>query len=904
MREFLSGYILGEIWLPLLLLFLLGYLLSWLIHRWRRRIVSSGDWNAMSTRAGDAERDLAAVSAARDEAMHERTALSGRINGLTTDLESSRTELTAATNSSQKLTADLKTRDAELKKLRAESEGYSTKVKGLEADLSNAQGTISGFASLEGDHKKLKGQFDGANARIAELEGASTAANDELAAAQAKASEADARAMELEGQLRAAQADLSGAQADLAGSNDKIGSLEAAAAAAAVTAASLKAAESKSGDLEASLEASRAELDTSQTRIADLDGRLAQTNGDLEAANARISELEGELGGAQSQIAGFANLEADAGQSKSDLEAANARIAELEAALDGEDEEDVANAEVNAAHTAAWASGAWIVGTTALGTAGVEPDHVDDLKKIKGIGPKLEGVLNEKGVQTYEQLAALNADEQEIVNGALDAFPGRIYRDEWVPQAQAIMSNGHAPLTNAKKADLDSANTRIDELESALADAESANDRVAELEGQLGDANAKASELDGANARIAALEGELGDANDRASKLDPANARIAELESELGGANNQIAGFANLESDLGGAKSDLDGANARIAELEGANNDNTAEIGQLRIDVTEKDRRIEALEAAARNAADQGELDAMRSERDAAQGDLDKVRSDRDSANAEAERLRAELAAKPDVEPVDVSQYETTIARRDKTIEELRAALKGYKDMPEDIQRLAAWQTGGWKKGQTKLGTDGSDHTDDLKVISGIGPQMEQLLQSFGIKSWEQLAALDKAGVETVDGALEDFPGRITRDQWVEQAKGIMAAGHNPAGATPPKRAKPKKKKSSWQKGKTKLGTPGVAADRKDDLKVINGIGPKMEGILNGFGIRTWEQVGALKKDEVAKVTEAIDTFPGRIERDEWVPQAKDLCKRFKDVNKRPTRKTFLNDSGDDDPFN
>ena len=126
-----------------------------------------------------------------------------------------------------------------------------------------------------------------------------------------------------------------------------------------------------------------------------------------------------------------------------------------------------------------------------------------------------------------------------------------------------------------------------------------------------------------------------------------------------------------------------------------------------------------------------------------------------------------------------------------------------------------------------------------------------------------------------------------------------MENGHKPVKRAPKKRVA---KKPSWQKGTTKLGTPG--AGHKDDLKVVNGIGPKMEGILNSFGIQTWEQLGAFKKADVEKVTEAINTFPGRIERDEWVSQAKDLCKQFKDVKNRPTRETYLNNSGDTDPFN
>ena len=222
---------------------------------------------------------------------------------------------------------------------------------------------------------------------------------------------------------------------------------------------------------------------------------------------------------------------------------------------------------------------------------------------------------------------------------------------------------------------------------------------------------------------------------------------------------------------------------------------------------------------------------------------------------------------------------------------QLKAAKAAEENMPEPAKRMAAWSTGAWKSGRTKIDTDGVDHSDDLKEISGIGPQMEELLNSFDIKSWEQLAAMTAGDIAKVDAVLTDFPGRITRDEWVPQAKAIMDNGHQPVKRAPKKRVK---KAASWQKGTTKLGTPG--AGHKDDLKVVNGIGPKMEGLLNKFGVTAWEQLAALKKGEVEKLNEMIESFPGRIERDEWVSQSKDLCKRFPDRTKRPTRKTFLNE--------
>ena len=66
------------------------------------------------------------------------------------------------------------------------------------------------------------------------------------------------------------------------------------------------------------------------------------------------------------------------------------------------------------------------------------PQAVDDLKRIKGVGKVMEGVLNAKGIYLFRQLAALDAREIAWVNEAIEAFPGRIERDRWVEQAQEL----------------------------------------------------------------------------------------------------------------------------------------------------------------------------------------------------------------------------------------------------------------------------------------------------------------------------------------------------------------------------------------------------------------------------------------------------------------------------------
>ena len=60
--------------------------------------------------------------------------------------------------------------------------------------------------------------------------------------------------------------------------------------------------------------------------------------------------------------------------------------------------------------------------------------------------------------------------------------------------------------------------------------------------------------------------------------------------------------------------------------------------------------------------------------------------------------------------------------------------------------------------------------TDDLKVISGIGPKLEQVLNSMKLTRYADIAALTPADVERIDAEL-GLGGRIARDGWVEQAK-------------------------------------------------------------------------------------------------------------------------------------
>ena len=70
-----------------------------------------------------------------------------------------------------------------------------------------------------------------------------------------------------------------------------------------------------------------------------------------------------------------------------------------------------------------------------------------------------------------------------------------------------------------------------------------------------------------------------------------------------------------------------------------------------------------------------------------------------------------------------------------------------------------------------------------------------------------------------------------------------------------------------------------AVASEADDLKDIIGVGPFLERKLHSLGIYTFRQIANFAKEDVNKVNEIIEFFPGRIERDNWVEQAREFSR-------------------------
>ncbi len=132
----------------------------------------------------------------------------------------------------------------------------------------------------------------------------------------------------------------------------------------------------------------------------------------------------------------------------------------------------------------------------------------------------------------------------------------------------------------------------------------------------------------------------------------------------------------------------------------------------------------------------------------------------------------------------------------------------------------------------------------------------------------EKAESKDKAGDEKKD---EKKPAAKIADEKKADDKEAKPAKAAAKKADAEKDTKPAKQAEGFERLKKADG-------EADDLKKLTGVGPVLEKTLNEFGIYHYRQIAGLKKADIAEIDEALN-FKGRIERDEWIKQAKELVK-------------------------
>ncbi len=215
----------------------------------------------------------------------------------------------------------------------------------------------------------------------------------------------------------------------------------AGAAALAGSASDDDAAAAKAqADADAAAARAKADADAAAAKAkADADAAAAQAKADADAAAAKAKADADAAASKADDDARAAELEKARQQAELEAAKAKAEAERAAAASSTSREKAVADSVVGAGSTtpaAAVSSGT--LGTKPKGLDGPRGGSADDLKRIKGVGPKMENMLNGMGYYHFDQVADWGDQEVAWVDDNLEGFKGRVTRDRWVPQARLL----------------------------------------------------------------------------------------------------------------------------------------------------------------------------------------------------------------------------------------------------------------------------------------------------------------------------------------------------------------------------------------------------------------------------------------------------------------------------------
>ena len=166
-------------------------------------------------------------------------------------------------------------------------------------------------------------------------------------------------------------------------------------------------------------------------------------------------------------------------------------------------------------------------------------------------------------------------------------------------------------------------------------------------------------------------------------------------------------------------------------------------------------------------------------------------------------------------------------------------------------------------------------HRQKLTLVR-ITDILEKGAEKSGVKEAIGTGSVSAAALAAMKPA-SNKPARAEQGKPAPKAKAAKAKPAK-AEAKPAKaeaEAKPAKKAAA--KPAAKKAAPKAAAGA-DDLKQLSGVGPALEKKLHEAGVTTFAQVAGWSKADIADMDEKL-SFKGRIEREDWVAQAKKLAK-------------------------
>lgn len=209
----------------------------------------------------------------------------------------------------------------------------------------------------------------------------------------------------------------------------------------------------------------------------------------------------------------------------------------------------------------------------------------------------------------------------------------------------------------------------------------------------------------------------------------------------------------------------------------------------------------------------------------------------------------------------------------------LKTGGKQYKVQNGDVLRIEkiAADAGETVQFNDILMLGGDTATVGTPLIEGAAVQAEVIDQIKGEKTINFVKRRRKHGSQRTKGhrqkltlvRVTEILSKGAEKSGVKAAVGKIAT----AAATAPKAATAK---AAAPKAKV---APAAASGEGDDLTQLSGVGPALLKKLNAAGISTFAQIAAWTEADVAEFDEKL-SFKGRIEREGWIAQAKELASK------------------------
>lgn len=389
------------------------------------------------------------------------------------------------------------------------------------------------------------------------------------------------------------------------------------------------------------------------------------------------------------------------------------------------------------------------------------------------------------------------------------------------------------------------------------------------------------------------LNGGLGNLTTQVANFDIPRTDLSGLESAVAGVHKAVSAIDIPQTDLSGLQSSL----ASLAkQVDGLPTPERVDLAPLAAAINTVDKKIDDIDIPAPSdfsplAATLSHVDEKISGlRIPAPADLAPIAQSLRQVDEKISSIRIPAAT-------DISPLTKSIGDVDRKIDSIRIP------QPADLSPLAAQLT----RVEGRLGQlPEPPEAVDLGPLQGALSSLQGDVR--GLSTDVDLSAVERR-LDTLDAAVAKLPVVNTHPPTdlspvhaeIQKLRGAMPGPTDlsqvqtrldrierllnkpaPAPAPPPAPTPPPAPK-----------TPGPALfksavhGKKDDLKKISGVGPKLERLLNKHGVFYFWQVASWSRKDIVFIDDRLDVFKGRIERDEWVRQAKTL-QRAPDAAKPP----------------